>query len=1061
MALHFIEPFHRSQRRARQARGWRRRTWSFEPRIGWLEVRALLAGDPSNLMVGAATLTLDSPVGARIAPLAAAYYQISLSTPGELTVVLQSPGLAARISLVDQEGQPLVQSDASETGAPDGLIDASVPAGVEYVEVQSLSGGGSYQITASLVAADPAFTTVPSQFGSVAPIAVGDFYGNGVADLVAPDGIHLGVGDGTFQSTVVDGPLAQNGWNVTAITVADFNDDGLPDIAFAETSPDGMTALVRVLQNEGAGRFQDVATFPVDPQTSAIQAIDFGGGIMELAAASIATGQVQLFLAVGTGQFTPVPGFSAGIDPSAMVSGNFGDGHLDLIIADEGATFTGAGQQLMVFQSDGIGEFQLSGTIAVGSGPSALAAADFTGDGVLDLAVAESSSDDVSVLMNDGHGTFTTVGTYAVGSLPLALVAADFGNGHIDLATANANSDDVSVLVGNGDGTFQAQTRFRAGTYPEALVTADFNGDDRPDLAVANLKSGDISVLLGSGDGTFDDQFTNPVGNDPTAVVTADLNDDGHLDIITANNLSNDISVLLGNGDGTFQAAETFAAGAGPTALVLGDFNGDGLLDVAVADSGNNSGGHGQGVSILMGNGNGTFRSPVFYAAGANPSSIVAGDFTGNGVLDLAVANLFSDDVTILIGDGHGGFDSAPLSIPLGDESGGPVSIAAGHFTGNGALDLAVLDQSTETVSILRGNGQGGFPTSTSISLGDDPLVMPMALATGNFTGDGLSDLAVVSESFDESVPDSVSIIPGSTQGNLAVTSTISLGMKLEPTSITTGRFFGSGFLDLAIADSNTDQVSLLRGNGVGGFDPPSELSVGGVGRPTSITMGDYTGDGKLDLAIALQSPSSVAIELNQGSGQFAAPGPVGLVPRNTPVVADFTGDGVPDVAIVDGAGEILFRQGIGNEPGSFEPPIIVNTGYPSRDITAFVTNRGIWLASVDATDNAVSLFAYQNGQFTFLGKLATGPDPAQIVAADLNGNNEDGLIIRNAGDGTLTIYMTSANPPRGRLHAARHSGSRHRDIGRFGGRHQPGRPPRYLAGESGFRPCGSDSEPG
>ncbi len=158
-----------------------------------------------------------------------------------------------------------------------------------------------------------------------------------------------------------------------------------------------------------------------------------------------------------------------------------------------------------------------------------------------------------------------------------------------------------------------------------------------------------------------------------------------------------------------------------------------------------------------------------------------------------------------------------------------------------------------------------------------------------------------------------------------------------------------------------------------------------------------------------MQSPNSVTIELNQGNGQFVEPSAVGLVPRNTPVVADFTGDGVPDVAIVDGAGNILFRQGDPNEPGSFEPPVTINAGLPSRDIADVLTRRGMTLASVDATDQAVSLFAYLDGTFQVVGTLATGPEPAQVVAADLYGMGDDDLIIRNAGDGTLTIY--TGNP--------------------------------------------------
>ena len=363
-----------------------------------------------------------------------------------------------------------------------------------------------------------------------------------------------------------------------------------------------------------------------------------------------------------------------------------------------------------MFQADGPGQFQFSRTIAVGSGPSAIVAGDFTGDGVLDLAVAEANSDDVSVLLNNGHGTFGAPDVYAVGQIPLALVAADFGNGHVDLATANEDSDDVSVLLGNGDGTFQPQLRFGVGTSPAALVAADFNGDDRLDLAVANRGSGDISVLLGRGDGTFQDQVTNPVASDPTAAVTADLTHDGHVDIITANSYSNDISVLLGNGDGTFQAAQSFPAGRDPTDLVVGDFNGDGRLDVAVADSGN--------IGV------GTRASPSCWAtATARLSPDVLSDrdvpvVDRGGRLHRerhARSGRHQSRFRRCLdpaGNGLGGFQ--PLqTISLGDEPGQPMSITAGDFTGDGLLDLAVTYQDSGEVSILAGDGRGDFQPLT------------------------------------------------------------------------------------------------------------------------------------------------------------------------------------------------------------------------------------------------------------------------------------------------------------------------------------------------------------
>jgi hypothetical protein len=980
------------------------------PWVGWLEDRMLLTGPAAggsalDLSSQAVTLALATPLTRTIAPDTAIYYQVSSDVGGKLSVTLQTTGFTARVSLVDGTGQPLVQSDGSAAGDGNGLIDVNVPAGVDYLEVQSLAGWGTYQLTADLIPSNPAFQTIQSQFIDYFPIGVGDFYGDGVQDLVTPAGIYVGNGDGTFQSTVVAGPLGKSGWSVTAISVGDFNNGGLPDIAFTETSPDGSCADLCVLQNEGGGQFPLVDTFPVDLEPDAVQAIELGNGVVDLAVSDYATGNVAIFVGNGSGGFTAGPILDGGSYPVAMVAGQFGGGHVDLIVADRGDPINNdQGQGLTVFQNDGPGQFQLTATIPLAASPSALAAGDF-GNGNLDLAIASGDEEDVSILLGNGDGTFqSTSSTYSVGNNPMAIVACSLrDNGELDLVTANQSSYDVSVLLGNGDGTFQPQLLFAAGTQPESLVAADFNGDDRPDLAVTNRGSSDISVLLGRGDGTFQDQVTNAVGNGPVGVVAADLNHNGILDVITTNNYADDISVLMGNGDGTFQPAESYPAGDGPTALVVGDFNGDGRLDVAVADSGDDNG-DGQGVSILMGNGDGTFQAPIFYSAGTYPSAIVAGDFTGNGILDLAVANQNSDDVSILLGNGDGGFETLP-PVPLGSHASSPVSIVAGDFTGDGVLDLAVANQNSDNVSILMGDGQGDFQVLPPISLGN-PAQTPAAITAGDFTDNGPLDLAVASDG--SGGPDTVSILLGQGQGMFDLQTPITLGTGLDPTSIVAAPLFGSGAVDLAVADQDSDEVSLLQGDGLGGFQLLPAIELGSEGGPTVVATGDFTGDGQSDLAVALEDPNSVTIELNQGNGQFAQPASVGLVPQNTPLVADLNGDGVPDVTIVDGAGNILFRQGVADQSGTFDPPITINSGFPSRDIAAVVTRRGTLLASVDADDNAVSLFGYRNGLFSRVGLLPTGLEPAQIVSADLNGNGEDDLIIRNAGDGTLTIYMSN-----------------------------------------------------
>jgi hypothetical protein len=151
------------------------------------------------------------------------------------------------------------------------------------------------------------------------------------------------------------------------------------------------------------------------------------------------------------------------------------------------------------------------------------------------------------------------------------------------------------------------------------------------------------------------------------------------------------VSVLLGNGDGTFQAARNFAAGNRPWSVAVGDFNGDGIPDLAVANSYSNN------VSVLLGNGDGTFQAARNFAAGSFPLSVAVGDLNGDGTLDLAVANSGGNNVSVLLGNGDGTFQAA-RNYAVGN---GPLSVAVGDFNGDGAPDLAVANFFSNDVSIL------------------------------------------------------------------------------------------------------------------------------------------------------------------------------------------------------------------------------------------------------------------------------------------------------------------------------------------------------------------------
>ena len=314
-----------------------------------------------------------------------------------------------------------------------------------------------------------------------------------------------------------------------------------------------------------------------------------------------------------------------------------------------------AGDYTLVIQlAPGAGAYSLTATmepqsdpfqpLPVGTSPDSIAAGDFTGDNRLDLAVANSQDNTVSVLLGNGDGTFQPQVTYAVGTSPDAIAVGDFnGDGRTDLAVANQYNNTVSVLLGNGDGTFQPQITYAVGNEPDAIVAGDFNGDGRTDLAVVSQGSwpnyqGTVSVLLGNGDGTFQPQVTYAVGASPDAIVAGDFNGDGRIDLAVANENDDTVSVLLGNGDGTFQPQVTYAVGRDPAAIVSGDFTGDGRADLAVVNvawfyQSNDT------VSVLLGNGDGTFQPQVTYTVGHVSAAIAEGDFTGDGHTDLAVTN--------------------------------------------------------------------------------------------------------------------------------------------------------------------------------------------------------------------------------------------------------------------------------------------------------------------------------------------------------------------------------------------------------------------------------------
>ena len=352
----------------------------------------------------------------------------------------------------------------------------------------------------------------------------------------------------------------------------------------------------------------------------------------------------------------------------------------------------------------------------------------------------------------------------------------------------------------------------------------------------------------------------------PSSVAIEDFNLDGKLDLAVTNQGSpsigftdSSVSVLLGDGTGSFGSATNFLAGSVPSATAAGDFNGDGRPDLAVANFSSSN------VSVLLGNGDGTFGAPTDFPlmAQLNPTSVVVGDFNSDGKLDLAVAISFGFSnatpgyVSILLGNGNGTFGAA-TNFAVG---GAPRSAVVGDFNSDGKLDLAVANSLSGSVSVLLGNGTGAFSAAANFAAGD----RPSSIAVADFNGDAKLDLAVATNSFVGN-NSNVSILLGDGTGSFGTATpfVVDSVMGADLTSVAVGDFNGDGKLDLAAANAATggirsNNVSILLGNGAGSFRAVSYF-VDVEGGPTFVAVGNFDVDGKPDLAVANSNNVSIFI---------------------------------------------------------------------------------------------------------------------------------------------------------------------------------------------------------
>jgi subtilisin-like proprotein convertase family protein len=457
-------------------------------------------------------------------------------------------------------------------------------------------------------------------------------------------------------------------------------------------------------------------------------------------------------------------------------------------------------------------------------------------------------------------------------------------------------------------------------------------------------------------------------GVNPTNLAVADFNNDSKPDLAVTNQVSNDVSILLGNGDGTFASQNLVSVGSSPYSIVAGKFNADNNFDLAIVNSGSNN------VSILLGNGNGTFSAPTNFTVGASPISIAVGDFNNDSKQDLAVANFgsfFFGAVSILIGNGSGGF-TAGNTVRTRTQ---PSYIAVSNFNGDANQDLIVANFGADSVSTFFGNGNGTFNLSQNVPSNG---AGPVAIEIGNFNSSfGSGKIAIANYN-----ADSVTICNVSGAGLLTCNASSSVGAN--PISITSADFVGNGANSLAVALSGSNTINLST------IFAPFSLLLHVGQNPSAIDSADFNGDGKADLVSVNSGSNDISVLINSclaGKGN----------------IFDYNGDRKTDYSVFRPVNAGWFVQSL-NQSGVatyFGHPTdkVVPADYDGDRKTDFAYYRpetGLWQI-VGNTSTPIYFL-----QFGFVGDIP--------VPADYDADGKADIAVFRPSNGTWYIRRSSDN---------------------------------------------------
>ncbi len=720
---------------------------------------------------------------------------------------------------------------------------------------------------------------------------------------------------------------------------------------------------------------------------------------------------------------------------SAKLADLDNDGDLDVVASKYFAGFMGTANGFVVLKNDGTGFFDATPVHYASPQTSQFVeTADFNNDGFRDIVVSNSGQNyqgsSISVYLNQGNGTFGGPATYAVGTGPAGIAAADYnGDGNIDLAVANygtfGSQNTIKVLLNLGSGTFAPAVSYFAGSSPYRISAARINSDSAMDLVVAN-ENGFINVLINSGTGSFSNRTeysVSQLGNGLfPSVSLSDVDNDNDMDILYSNlNLSG--VRLFRNQGSSFSAPETIQMdplAGGVMDIETADLNGDGWVDIVTTSTNARTT---DGYQVSLNNRSGGFLPAYRNPAGQNTVDIMLGDVDNDGRVDILTADSYSMQITV-----HRNFGQAAFPLPHLFDTGNNVaaSVDAADIDGDGDLDVVTSASGRTaigvTVKVQKNLGNGVFGPAVSYSVRGGGVQAKFRDLNGDNKPDLLFATAINSPPYD------FHYAINNGDGTFGPVQTKSIG-SCGWYDIDAFDLDNDGDKDVVITEwlgcpgipESSERLYICLNSGNATFADPLIKVIGpGV---SALAGADFNGDGKIDIATATAG-ALMNISLGIGNGDFIDPVPYSIGDQGGAtdmVIEDFNGDGKLDIASSNFWESTTMSILFGNGNGTFQPAVILPSAY-SPDL---LNVSGITAGDADNdgdkdimvgnnASNCISLYANDNGTFRYSMRIGGYSGVFSPFFADFTGDGKGDIVavgmVPPSGIGSTLMFIRGQN---------------------------------------------------